>query len=155
MRTIEYISVIVFAGVLASITVCHPKFLGENKFLLEYVNHEYINSLIVIVTVSFVSVTQIHLEYSRIERRFKTQVFSKARREVNAGAAILITLLFLSLPLVIVKSEYITNTFVQSTAHSLALLALVVSFLIMYDFIKTVYVLAAEEPVEGDDNNAA
>jgi len=154
MRIVSLIALIVLSGVFAVATICVPEFLGENPFLLGFVTHEYINVLIVIVTVSFVSVTQIHLEYSRVERSFGLRAFGEARREVNFGAVLLLALLLLSVVLVVFKSANADNVTFQSAMHSAALVMLVASILVMYDFVRTVYVLAANEPIEGEDDES-
>lgn len=152
MKTISTVGLIVLAGVFAAMTVCAPSLLGNNEFLLEFVNHEFLNVLIVIVTVSFVSVTQIHLEFSRVERNFRIRAFGEARREVNIGAIILIVLLLVSIPLVIVKSELTESVRAQSALHGTAIIILITSIFIMYDFVRTVYVLASGEPI-GDSHD--
>lgn len=71
MRKLPSITLIVLAGVFTAFSVCKPELLAKNKFLIEFVNYNYVSILTVIVTVSLVSITQINLEYSRVERRFK------------------------------------------------------------------------------------
>lgn len=155
MRIFSAILLLVLAGIVSAMTICRPDWLGENGFLKNFVNHEYLSALIVIVTVSYVSVAQIHLEYTRIERTFRMRVFGDARREVNAGAVALVVLLLISIPLVVLKAGLEGNVFAQSFIHGLSLLILVASTLIMFDFVRAVYIIAAEEPInnEEDDDN--
>lgn len=151
MRHVQWILLAIFSGVLFCASYTAPESMAQNAFLLEFVNHEYINVVAVIVTVSLVSVTQIHLEYSRIERRFETRVFQEAREEINLGAVILTSMLVLAFVISFVRAEVLDNDFLLSLTHSATLLTVVVSIFIMYDFVRTVYVLAAEEPIEEDD----
>jgi cobalamin biosynthesis protein CobD/CbiB len=136
-----------------AISVCEPTVLSGNKFLDDFVNHEYINVLAVIVTVSLVSVVQIHLEYSRVERRFKTRIFGDARRTVNAGALWLTGLLIGSFVLSFFRASFIDNPVFVSMIHGAALLTVLTAIYIMYDFVRVVFALASEEPLEGDDAN--
>lgn len=153
MRNIALICLTVLAGVFTSATICAPEVLGSNPFLVSFVGAEFVSVLIVIVTVSLVSVTQIHLEYSRIERAFKLRVFGDARREVNLAAILLVVFLFLGIILAMIKSAYTDEAVLQSTFHSIGLMILASAILVMYDLVRTVYVLAAEEPITGDDED--
>jgi hypothetical protein len=150
VRVLPIITLIVFAALFVGLAVCSPSTLAQNKFLDEFVNHEYINVLAVIVTVSLVSVTQIHLEYSRIERRFKTRVFQDARRTVNLGALLLTSMLVLAFVISFVRAEVSEDLLMLSIVHGAALLTVLTSVFIMYDLVRVVYVLAADEPIEDE-----
>jgi hypothetical protein len=105
--------------------------LAENQFLVDFVNHEYINVLAVIVTVSMVSVVQIHLEYTRIERRFKMKVFGYARRTVNSSAAILVFLLAFAFVVSFMRAQVSV-----SIAHTVALLTILEALFIMFSWVE-------------------
>lgn len=151
MRPVQFISLLIFGALLVAVSVCSPDTLAKNQFLDEFVNHEYINVLAVIVTVSLVSVTQIHLEYSRIERRFDIRVFAEARRTINLGALILTSMLLLAFLVSFVRAEVVADPVQLSLAHGASLLTVLTAVFIMYDLVRTVYVLAAEEPIGEDD----
>lgn len=151
MRIVQSISLLVFAACGVVLTICEPSFLGANTFLMNFVNHEYINVLAVIVTVSLVSVTQIHLEYSRIERRFFTRVFAEARRQINLSALLMTLMLGFSFIISFLRAHN-TGAMVWSSAlHTAALLTIITSIFLMYDLVRTVYVLASEEPIGEDE----
>jgi len=155
VRPLQFISLIVLAGLFVGVSICDPKLLARNGFLDEFVNHEYINVLAVIVTVSLVSVTQIHLEYSRIERRFDVRVFAEARRTINLGALLLTGMLLLAFVISFVRALTMVNEndVFLSLVHSSALLTVVTAVFIMYDLVRVVYVLASDEPI-GEDEDA-
>ena len=155
MRILQAVTLVASLGVVTSASICRPALLAGNKFLVDFVNHEYINVLAVIVTVSLVSVTQIHLEYSRIERRFNMRVFSEARDQINLGALIMTTMLILAFVISFSKAEFASSPAALSFTHGLALLTVLVSVFIMYDLVRTVYALASEEPIDGDETDAA
>lgn len=152
MRIVPFISLLVLAALFVGLSVCAPSFLATNQFLDEFVNHEYINVLAVIVTVSLVSVTQIHLEYSRIERRFKIRVFQDARRTVNIGAMLLTSMLLLAFVISIVRAAVGGDEQMLSLVHGAALLTVATSVFIMYDLVRVVYVLAADEPFDEEED---
>lgn len=154
MRILPFVTLLVLAALFTLIAACEPAILAKNQFLNDFVNHEYINVLAVIVTVSLVSVTQIHLEYSRIERRFKTRVFQDARSTVNTGALWLTSLFVFSFVLSFGRAAMSNNDVVISLIHGMALLTILCAIFIMYDFVRIVYVLATDEPIEGSDDKS-
>ena len=121
MRPIQTIAILILTALFAALSICSPDFLSKNKFLVDFVNHEYINVLSVVVTVSLFSVTQIHLEYSRIERRFKVKVFEEARKTINLGALLLTSMLVLSFLISFIRAELIGNPTAVSLIHSISL----------------------------------
>lgn len=147
MRKLPSITLIVLAGVFTVFSICKPELLAKNKFLIEFVNYNYVSILTVIVTVSLVSITQINLEYSRIERRFKKRVFEGPRSTLNLSAFLLISLLLLAFLLAFLRAQFSTFDVATSFIHGTAILTVFEVVFIMYDLIRTVYALAAEEPV--------
>lgn len=151
MRTIPFISISTLFLASIALSGLYPKVMSENKFLIDFVNHEYINVLTVIVTVSLVSVIQIHLEYTRIERKFKMRVFADARKKVNTSALVLVSILVLAFVLSFFRAWFLQNDAAISIIHCVALLTVLEGVFVMYDLVQTVYVMASDEPIEGED----
>ncbi|WP_126155347.1 hypothetical protein [Paracoccus haematequi] len=152
MRVVQIVVLIALATFLACLSVCRPEVLSRNSFLDGFVNHEYVNIISVMVTVNLVTIIQIFLEYSRIERRFKIKVFSDARRKLSISALMLIGCIVASFFIAIFRSSIensLMSNAIRSGLHSSALLTILVCVLVMYDLIRVVYVLANEEPVDG------
>lgn len=154
MRYSPYIILAVFLLCGFSISICKPAFFSENAFLDQFVNHEFINLMAVIVTVSLVSVVQLHMEYTRIERKFKQRAFEKSRRTVNANGVILIALFVFSFIISFIKGmpEVEGNLQIQSMVHVVALAAILECVWIMYELIRTAYTIARTEPIDGPAN---
>lgn len=148
MRRTQIISHVLLLASGTTVAICRPEFLASNGFLLEFVNHEFINVLAVMVTVSLVSAVQIHLEYTRIERRFRQRVFSVARSKVNLSAAILVGLMIAAFPVSFMKSQMEANDTALSLIFVVSLLFILEAIFIMYDLLQTACVMATEEPIE-------
>lgn len=133
------------------IILVSPEFLSSNKFLKEFVNHEYIGILSVIVTVSMVSVVQLHLEYTRVERRFRVRVFSEARSAINNSAKLLTSLLIFSFFISIAKASFEGWYLAVSLIYLTALCTVLEAVLTMYGLAQTACVLAENEPIDEDD----
>lgn len=147
MRKVPLIFLIVVAGVLSTISIFQPELLSRNQFLIDFVNHNFVSVLTVVVTVTLVSITQVHLEYTRIERRFRERVFDKPRRTLNLGTFILCTALFLGFLLAYLRAQFQGNDVAVAFLHTLCLLIIFEVIFIMYDIIRTVYSLASDEPL--------
>lgn len=147
MRRIPIIALIVMAGVFTLFSVFKPELMAKNQFLVDFVNYNYVNLLAVIATVSLVSVTQISLEYTRIERRFKQRVFDVPRKSLNISAFLLVAILCAGFLLSFLRAQFIQNDVATSFVHALAILSVLEVVFIMFDLVKTVHALAAEEPV--------
>lgn len=151
MRERQAIALIVSAVGGLAVSISWPSFFAENQFLEDFVNHEYINVLAVLVTVSMVSVVQIHLEYTRIERRFRMRVFGKARRAVNTSAFVLSSMLIAAFVLSFFRADLAENTTLISIIHVAALMTIMECVFIMYDLVQTVCTMAEEEPINEED----
>jgi hypothetical protein len=147
MRERQAFTIILSAVGGLSVSVGWPALFAENKFLVDFVNHEYINVLAVLVTVSMVSVVQIHLEYTRIERRFKERVFGDARKAVNLSALILSTMIVVAFVLSFLRACLIDNAFAVSLIHICAVMTVLECVFIMYDLVQTVCTMAEDEPI--------
>lgn len=136
-----------------AVSVGWPDFFAKNQFLIDFVNHEYINVVAVLVTVSMVSVVQIHLEYTRIERRFKLRVFGDARRSVNQSAIVLSSMLALAFVLSFFRADFMDHDVTISLIHIAALMTVMECIFIMYDLVQTVCTMAEMEPVDAEDQS--
>lgn len=148
MRLVPLISLVVLAAVFLAFSVLNPSLLGANKFLLEFVNYNYVSTLTVIVTVNLVSITQINLEFSRVERRFKQKIFDRPRMTLNLLAFLLVAILGVGFVLAFLRAQFSANIYGVSFIHGIAILTVLEVTFIMYDLIRTVYALAADEPLE-------
>lgn len=148
MKKIPAITLIFLLVAGVTISVCKPKFFADNEFLSNFINNQYVSVLAIIVTVSLVSVTQIHLEYTRLERQFKKRVFYKARDAVNSSAIILTSMLSSAFVLSFTAAQVQSNTTVVSIIFVIAMLTILESIFIMYDLVQTVCTMAADEPIE-------
>ena len=67
-KTTAYILLIAFCAGSVTISVVRPDFLGDdNIFLKNFVNHEFLNILGLILAITLASVANIHLAFNRIE----------------------------------------------------------------------------------------
>lgn len=151
MKIIFGVLTIFVAISLATISIVTPNILSENGFLVNFINHEILNILAVIVTVTLVSITQVHLEFGRIERRYKENVFAGARRELNQTTWALGSSFVLALIALILKGGLDPCELTAiSLFNSFCLVLLLIATLSMIDIVMIMHIISSEEPK--DDN---
>src|SRR5690606_5909899 len=104
-RSIAYCVLIVSAALVVVLAAAAPSVLSDekNSFLKDFVNHEFLNVLGVILAITLASAGQIHLALNRIEERQQKIFLIKTRAGVRSAAYWLIGLFLLAVVLVVVK----------------------------------------------------
>lgn len=105
---------IFFAGILfiglvlvIVLSVCQPQVLGDkNSFLKDFINHEILNILGIILAITLASAAQLHLKFNEIEERAGKEILSESRKEVKSNALWLIYLFVVAMILVLIKSYF-------------------------------------------------
>lgn len=138
-------------ALLLALLACAPQWLGNsNTFLENFVNHEYINTLGVILAITLASLSQVHLSLNRIEERRKGRVsLSSARNEIKSSAAWMIVLFVAGVLLVVAKPIVGAGERGEGFFNGCALLVLGLNVLILLDVTLAVFDI---KPEIGDDD---
>lgn len=138
------------ASVVASMSLFCPKILAENEFLKGFVTYEIMSFLIVIVTVTFASVANIHLSISRTQAAIKDATTRKKieedfakplKDETRSSAWLLFAGLIVCTVDLLVKGQFPKAEFVASLANGVAVLVLITNAVVLYDIYSTVFAL--------------
>jgi hypothetical protein len=140
-RSVYYCALFVAFGLLAATSIFRPALLAENAFLLNFVNHELINTMCVIATITLASTSQIHLHFNAIEERFKKQGLSRTRAGVRQAAYGLIALLGLTVVLVTVRPAPGQHLEFLAFCNGMALFILFWSILILLSITRLVFAI--------------
>lgn len=91
-HTIGYCIIICAVALVGVLSAVSPHVLGdENGFLKNFVNHEFLNVLGVIMAITLASASQLHLTLNQVEERHKTKnAFLSTRANIRQGAYFLI-----------------------------------------------------------------
>lgn len=105
MRIVGYVSLIVFAAVAVCIVAAQPVWLSDaNPFLRNFVNHEFLNLLGVILAITLASVVNVHFEFNKIEERYqRAGALQTSRANLRKNTNFLIGLFLVAVLLVVVK----------------------------------------------------
>lgn len=133
-RAIRICALLVVAGVLAAATICKPwVFSDQNEFLRNFVNHEFINFVAVIVTITLAVAGQIHLSLNRLEEQAGRRFLNKTRGSLHQSAIVLIATLPTALALVILKPIISINETWQSSTNSMAVIIILINIMVLWD----------------------
>jgi len=149
-RTIAYCTIIVFVAACTIISSVRPALLNDqNWFLRNFVNHELVNILGVILAITLASTANIHLTFNRIEERHNAPgSLSKSRRNLKKATYWLIGLFIAGIVVVLVKP--IASDSSSPTAEALfncaALLVLLWQVLILVTLTQLVFMIEPEFP---------
>jgi hypothetical protein len=140
-RAIAYCTLIVAAGVIFGCAIGAPAILSDaNKFLREFVNHELLAVMAVILAITLASTAQLHLEFNKIEERFKRKnALLRSRQGVRSAAFFLILLFLLAIVLVTLKPLLDQSEWAQALFNGFGLLVLLWDVLILIELTMTIF----------------
>ena len=136
---------IVIIGILSAAVIARPEWLSDgNSFLRDFVNHEYLNVLGVILAITLASLSQAHLSLNRIEEQRRKEAFRETRGEIKEAAYWLIFLFVLGFLVVVAKPLICVSETSAAVANAIAILILAMYVLILVDITMAVFDIKAE-----------
>ena len=151
-------SLFLLSAVLACLTITAPAPLAQNEFLDDFVSHEIMAFLIVVLTITFASVANIHLAVSRMQGGIKNDQFRASlerdfatplKRETRSSAYLLFWAFCICAIALVIKGQFPTIAYVKSAVHSIAVVVVVINAMVLYDIYQTVFALVSQ-PEEAD-----
>lgn len=144
MKTIAWIILIGLASILIATSICHPYYLSDagNSFFREFVTHEMLAVLGVIVTITLASSASIHLELNKLEER-DAGSFPEARKAVKMSSLALVYAFAVAFVLVMAKPWVGDNQHATAVMNSLSILIFLFSLAIMTDLTMAIFRIPA------------
>lgn len=138
MKTIYIVSVIVLLGVCTTISVCRPDIIGGNKFLNDFVEHDILGIVGLMMTIAIPSIATIHIWFNELEVKSRSRIFGSARHEINSDALFLIWIFLILLVLLFLRSSFSTHQMVVSLSNGFAMVLLFCSVLTLLDILRVI-----------------
>lgn len=132
-KSVSYCILIVLTGLLAGLSASSPKILGDsNIFMKNFVNHEFLNLVGLIMAITLAASGQIHLALNNIEEKYnKDNAFVKTRQNIKSASYALVLLFLLSIIIVVIKPLIAVEEWSQSIFNGISLIILVWDSLIL------------------------
>ncbi|MGY3077801.1 hypothetical protein ACVWZZ_004172 [Bradyrhizobium sp. LM6.10] len=139
-KTLGYSLLAIFAAMSVAISAARPEWISdENPFLKNFVNHELLALLGVILAITLASIASVHLEFNKIEERYKRRFLAKSRTNLRKNAYWLISLFAVAVALVAVKPVLCGGAVAQALANMGGLLILLWHVLILITLTQLVF----------------
>ena len=139
-KTIQRCAFIVSVGAYLVVSVCAPWVLSDqNSFLKDFVNHELLNLLGVIVAITLASAANLHLEFNKIEDLAQKEFLLRTRMSVRRSASWLIGLFALAFLIVLIKPMMLVGDISTSLINGLAVLIVIFNILVLIDLTQLVF----------------
>lgn len=113
----------------------------KNKFLEQFMNHEFLNFMGVVVTITLASTTNIHIALRRKEEAAGEEFLKGTRDKVKKSAFSLIWAMFFSVVLLVVKPLLPTVDEVSALTNAAGLGIILWGILIILDITKLAFKL--------------
>lgn len=136
-----------FIAVAGMAVVSRPHWLSDNTFLDTFISHEIIAVLVVILTITFASVANIHLSLNRLAEaspRRKQQI-GEIRKEINSEAWVIFWSFIVCVIALVTKGAADGNPYVVAASHAVGAVVLLLNLLVLHTIYRAIFALVAAE----------
>lgn len=138
MNRIAWFLMIAALTCAVSVSACAPSVLASNAFFDGFINHEYLNILAVIMTITIAGSAQIHLELNKIEEQRGAELFREVRLDVGQSCLSLIVG-FIAGVIIVALKAIMEDPRLESFMVGLALVVLLGYVLVLYDIVGSIF----------------
>jgi len=130
-----------------AVAAARPDWISDqNSFLKGFIGQEILNLLGVILAITLASIANIHLEFNKIEERYKKRGLTKSRANLRLSSSFLIGLFVAALVLVTAKPLVINGPVSEGLVNMACMLVLIWHILILLDLTKLVFYIEPDLP---------
>jgi hypothetical protein len=141
-RTIAICAILCWLALWGVIAAAAPWILSdENSFFKNFVNHEFLAFMGVVVTITLSSAANLFIELNKMEEKLDSVIFRKSKIHVKDSAFALIGALVASIILVIVKPLLLCGHRSEAVLNGFAVTILIFSVLILVDLTQAAFSL--------------
>lgn len=119
---------------------------------------DMVSVLVVVLTITFASVANIHLSISRMigaapNPRKAAQAAEGVRRQINSNAWVIFWAFVVALVALFVYGQFPDEDMVRSFATATCLTVIVLNGLVMHDLYRTIFILVTNDPTLAKADN--
>lgn len=153
--------ILILIAVGITVSLFWPSVLADNQFLANFVNHNLLSLLVVILTITFASVGNIHLSISKTQTsiqdagkraEIEEQFAKPLQAETESSAWLLFWALVACVVILLIKGSFADYVFIVSATHAAALILLFINAAVLYDIYGTVFALVGVDKTQGKTN---
>lgn len=137
-----------FIAIAGSTAVVRPVVLADNKFMHSLMGPDLVSVLVVVLTVTFASIANVHLSISRLvakaqDQATATRVALLARDELNSNAWSLFWAFLVALIALFVNGEFPADKLIDALTTAVCLTVVLFNGLVMHDLYRSIFLLAS------------
>jgi hypothetical protein len=142
-RAIGIVILLAFGTVAIAIIAARPDWISDsNLFLKNFVNHEFLNVLGVVLAITLASAAQLHLAFNRIEEQYRVaNALSRTRARLRQNTLTLIVLFLVSVVVVVIKPIASATPTAEAFFNMCALFVLLWQVLILVSLTELVFAI--------------
>ena len=142
------VSVAVWICLIASA----PEWIDDtNRFFRNFVTHELLNVLGIIVAITLASASNLHLQFNVLEDTVNERFLQKTRLKLIRSVYLLICTFIAAVLLVIIKPLLGVSSETQAIFNGLAVILLIVNILVMNDLSRLAFKVPSKLDLLGGD----
>jgi hypothetical protein len=145
MKVIYITLLVVLTGVFSTTSICRPELLATNEFVGDFLKHDVLAIMAVIMTIAIASIATIHIWFNELEAKHERRIFGAARREINHDAFILIWLFIGEFGLLAVRYYCGDSKVILSFFNGAAIVVFLSSVITLIDVMNVVRALTPDD----------
>lgn len=141
-----------FIAIVGALAVSRPEALADNRFLDEFMGPDLIAVLVIVLTITFASVANVHLSISRMIARTPAPdkaaargAATGARSEINSNAWTIFWALVVTLIALFLNGEFPKDKMVDAITTAVCMTVVLLNGLVMHDIYRSIFMLVASE----------
>jgi hypothetical protein len=144
-RPLAFSLLAIFAAMSVAVSAARPDWVSDqNGFMKNFINHELLALLGVILAITLASIASIHLEFNKIEERYKKRGLQKSRENLRKNAYWLISLFVAAVAIVAAKPVMCGGPVAEALANMSGMLILLWHLLILIALTQLVFSIEPE-----------
>lgn len=147
-----------FIAIAGSVSVSRPDILANNEFLRAFMGPDMMAVLVVILTITFASVANIHLSISRMvsgaaNKAAASRAAEGVRTQINSNAWVIFWAFLVAIIALFLHGQFPKEAMVRSFATAACLTVLLLNGLVMHDLYRTIFILVSNDPFAPEPDN--
>jgi len=149
-----------FIAIVGVTAIAMPPVLSDNRFLDALMGPDLVSVLVVVLSITFASVANVHLSISRVVARASNSAEAQAaaqaaRAELNSNAWSIFWAFLVALSALFINGEFPKNKLIDSLTTAVCLTVVLFNGLVMHDLYRSIFHLASSAGAEHDQNHQA
>lgn len=139
-----------FIAIIGAVSVSWPNVLADNGFLNGLMGPDLVAVLVVVLTITFASVANVHLSIGRLvsnaaDKATAMAAARRARSELNSNAWLIFWAFLVAMIALVLNGALPGNAHVDAVTTAVCLTVILLNGLVMHDIYRSIFLLVASD----------